>query len=806
MKRSLVPLVLGAMSFVLAPSRPSSAQEVAKRFDSRVHLPARPLLQISVGSVERLRRRLSETIWGRIATHPGWKGALGGLFAEGAPLSTVLPSVDESSGPFIELTGKKPLEILDLFEGEVVFVLQGISPESGPEVALAIETGKKKGEILAVRTRLRAAIEESGVELQTVDSNGIEASAWPLGPMHLFDAHIGTHLVVATSQRLLDSITAAFAGKEPETPAANRLLVGSVEKELAVEGREALFLADLAQLRGIASGAVGDPGFETFLQVSGLDGATTLGAALGFRDGGAEIAIHLGLESKAGGVLGAIRAALPAIGGIGKALPLLPEATQEFSAFRIQPGNLLRAIDGIIRAGYPDSVTDIDVVYEEVSKASGIQVKEDLWTLPDITLHTFQVDPPAGGLFADSALLVETKSLAPYWKLILAFERLAAAEVRSLTTAAGKITYFHVPPGGEGAGGALWRAITSGGGLTGSPDEALAVLATIVGGALCRADLPGGWTVLSSSTQTLVRYLEHHKIGLDKGQPLAALATARSPGAYCAHVTLGGKGFLYAYNSVLSLASAFAPYLAMLGIDIAQAPPAEAFQKLVKPGWLVFEAGPAGFSLKGHRALESNAGVLVATGVVSVVAGALVPALLRGRSAAQHVVCSSNLRQLYMFAMAYSDEDPAHTFPWSPEGSLASLQLLADSMPSPVRPELFICPQDGTAPPSVVDEKVLLEEGGTSYEIVPWRLKNTAASAILLHDNAPRHDGRRNVIFTDGSVMAMEEAEFQERFEEEREKYSRPAAAPAKKQKQKKSAKAKAPREEEEEPDEGEER
>ncbi|HVR72887.1 MAG TPA: hypothetical protein VMT52_01080 [Planctomycetota bacterium] len=803
MKRSLVPLLLGAMSLVLAPSRPSSAQEVAKRFDSRLHLPARPLLHVSLGSVERLGRRLSETIWGRIVTHPGWKGALGGLLAEGGALSAVLPGIDEASGPFIEITGKKPLEILGLLEGEVAFVLQGISP-MGPEAALAIETGKRKGEILAVRTRIRSAVEESGIELQSVDSNGIEASAWPLGPMHLFDAHIGTHLVVATSQRLLDSITAAYSGKEPETPAASRLLGGGVEKELAVEAREGLFLADLAQLRGIASGAVGDPNFETFLQVSGLDGVTTLGAALGFGNEGSEIAIHVGLEAKAGGVLSAIRDSLPAIGDIGKALPLLPGTSHVVSASRIQPGKLLRAIDGIIRAGYPDSGEGIDVVYEEISKASGIQVKDDIWTLPDITIHAFQADPPAGGFFADAALLVETKSLEPYWKLFLTFGRLASAEVRSLTTAAGKITYFHVPPGGEGAGGALWRAFRDGGALTGSPDEALAIVAATLMGSLCRADLPGGWTVLSGSSQTLVRYLEHHKIGLVKDQPLAALARARFPRASGAHVTLGGKGFLYAYNSVLSLASAFAPFLAVMGIDIMQAPPAEAFQELVKPGWVSFEAGPAGFTLKGHGILESSTGVLAGTAVVAMGAGLAVPALLKGRSAAQHAQCSSHLRQLYMFAMAYSDEDPAHTFPWSPEGSHASLQLLADFLSSSGRPELFICPVDDTAPPSVVDGRIILEEGGTSYEIVPWKLKNTAANAILIYDNLPRHDGRRNVLFTDHSVMSMEEAEFQERFAEEREKYSRPAAAPAKKKKQKKSAKQKAPREEES--DEREER
>ncbi|HVR72886.1 MAG TPA: hypothetical protein VMT52_01075 [Planctomycetota bacterium] len=146
MKRSLVPLVLGAMSLALAPLPPSSAQEAARRFDSRLHLPARPLLHASLGSVERLRGRISGTLLGRIAAHPGWKGALEGVLAEGASLSRVIPSIDEALGRFIKLTGKKPLEVLGLLEGEVVFILQGISP-LGPEAALAIETGKKRANI-----------------------------------------------------------------------------------------------------------------------------------------------------------------------------------------------------------------------------------------------------------------------------------------------------------------------------------------------------------------------------------------------------------------------------------------------------------------------------------------------------------------------------------------------------------------------------------------------------------------------------------------------------------------------------------
>src|SRR4030095_10035704 len=46
------------------------------RFDPLKHFPAKPLLFASVHDVARLRERLSSTLLGRIATHPGWKEAL----------------------------------------------------------------------------------------------------------------------------------------------------------------------------------------------------------------------------------------------------------------------------------------------------------------------------------------------------------------------------------------------------------------------------------------------------------------------------------------------------------------------------------------------------------------------------------------------------------------------------------------------------------------------------------------------------------------------------------------------------------
>ena len=55
--------------------------------------------------------------------------------------------------------------------------------------------------------------------------------------------------------------------------------------------------------------------------------------------------------------------------------------------------------------------------------------------------------------------------------------------------------------------------------------------------------------------------------------------------------------------------------------------------------------------------------LLVVIGIVSVLVGILLPALVRARQAAQRAACASNLRQLYTGALLYSDASRGH---WPP--------------------------------------------------------------------------------------------------------------------------------------------
>ena len=74
----------------------------------------------------------------------------------------------------------------------------------------------------------------------------------------------------------------------------------------------------------------------------------------------------------------------------------------------------------------------------------------------------------------------------------------------------------------------------------------------------------------------------------------------------------------------------------------------------------------------------------IALGAISfillpVLAGFLVPTLMRGRGVVDEMRCAGNLRQLFQPALTYSEGRGKGYFPHSPDGSTASLQAMLDA-------------------------------------------------------------------------------------------------------------------------------
>ena len=145
----------------------------------------------------------------------------------------------------------------------------------------------------------------------------------------------------------------------------------------------------------------------------------------------------------------------------------------------------------------------------------------------------------------------------------------------------------------------------------------------------------------------------------------------------------------------------------------------------------------------------------------------------------KQIHCQSNLKMFFSCGIVYWDKSGTGALPHSKDGSLASLQILADFKPDGLEPGMFLCPSHEGGEPILEGEDIVLAPETTSYEVVPWRLDTNAAlldDVIWMYDRESAHGGGRNVLFTHGAVSWMEEGAFQRALAENRQRFSKEAA------------------------------
>jgi prepilin-type N-terminal cleavage/methylation domain-containing protein len=154
--------------------------------------------------------------------------------------------------------------------------------------------------------------------------------------------------------------------------------------------------------------------------------------------------------------------------------------------------------------------------------------------------------------------------------------------------------------------------------------------------------------------------------------------------------------------------------------------------------------------------------LLVVIAIISILAGFLIPTIMKARGQADKAKCQSNLRELQKLGMIYADSAGTRFYPMGKGTNPQAHQSLNEIVKTTqgLKPDLFVCPswREGTA--EVVDEKFELEENTCSYawpkhKVSPSDPPNTAVSCDkFVFDNEAKngHADGRNVVYLDSSV------------------------------------------------------
>jgi len=125
-------------------------------------------------------------------------------------------------------------------------------------------------------------------------------------------------------------------------------------------------------------------------------------------------------------------------------------------------------------------------------------------------------------------------------------------------------------------------------------------------------------------------------------------------------------------------------------------------------------------ALRGITLIE----VLVVIGIIGVLAAILIPTVGRSKQRALSAKCMNNLRQVYLIAVNYADDN---------EGYFPSEIMLREK-----HKKLLFCPSDSTRPLNSFEYYISYSMRGVWAGIT--QLKSIKPTRILIEENYPWHD------------------------------------------------------------------
>ena len=148
--------------------------------------------------------------------------------------------------------------------------------------------------------------------------------------------------------------------------------------------------------------------------------------------------------------------------------------------------------------------------------------------------------------------------------------------------------------------------------------------------------------------------------------------------------------------------------------------------------------------------------LLVVISIIAIIAGLVVPALLRGREEAWKAQCSNNLKQIYLAAVAYAQkkyEFPRDKTNEDPEAH-DSLNILLRSRHGKNLPgSLFKCPSGEAAEARKAEDEDYLQLDGDTLDYAWANIRRQPKGPALPLAACTHHRGIVQVLLTDGSVV-----------------------------------------------------